>query len=58
MKQILVWLFKSFFYLIPAALIVAGTYLFVGYVPEYAAILSTIWMVIVSAVYIIFNRWH
>ncbi len=58
MKRILVWFFKSFFYLIPAAIIVAGIYLFVRYVPDYAAILSSIWMVAVSVVYIIFNRWY
>lgn len=58
MKRILVWFLKSFFYLIPAALIVACIYLFVRYVPDYAAILSSIWMVAVSVVYIIFNRWY
>lgn len=52
------WLIQSFFYLIPAVLIVAGIYIFVRFIPNYAAILSALWIVIVSIVYIKYNKWY
>jgi hypothetical protein len=57
MKRAILWLIQSFFYLVPAAVIVAGVYIFICFVPQYAALLSFIWVTVVSYVYIKFNRW-
>lgn len=58
MKRAILWLIQSFFYLVPAAVIVAGVYIFICFVPQYAALLSFAWIVVVSYVYIKFNRWY
>lgn len=58
MKRAFLWLIQSFFYLVPAVLIVAGIYIFVRFIPNYAAILSALWIVIVSIVYIKYNKWY
>lgn len=58
MKRAILWLIQSFFYLVPAAVIVAGVYIFICFVPHYAALLSFAWVVVVSYVYIKFNRWY
>lgn len=58
MKRLLLWLIQSFFYLVPAAVIVAGVYIFICFVPQYAALLSFAWVIVVSYVYIKFNRWY
>jgi hypothetical protein len=57
MKRAILWLIHSFFYLVPAAVIVAGVYIFICFVPQYAALLSFAWVIVVSYVYIKFNRW-
>lgn len=57
MKRAILWLIQSFFYLVPAAVIVAGVYIFICFVPQYAAFLSFAWVIVVSYVYIKFNRW-
>jgi len=58
MKRTILWLIQSFFYLVPAAVIVAGVYIFICFVPQYAALLSFTWVIVVSYVYIKFNRWY
>ena len=58
MKRAILWLLQSFFYLVPAAVIVAGVYIFICFVPQYAALLSFAWVIVVSYVYIKFNRWY
>jgi len=58
MKRAILWLIQSFFYLVPAAVIVAGVYIFICFVPQYAALLSFAWVIVVSFVYIKFNRWY
>ena len=58
MKRAILWLIQSFFYLVPAAVIVAGVYIFICFVPQYAALLSFAWIIVVSYVYIKFNRWY
>ncbi len=58
MKRAILWLIQSFFYLVPAAVIVAGVYTFICFVPQYAALLSFAWVIVVSYVYIKFNRWY
>ncbi len=58
MKRAILWLIQSFFYLVPAAVIVAGLYIFICFVPQYAALLSFAWVIVVSYVYIKFNRWY
>ncbi len=58
MKRTILWLIQSFFYLVPAAVIVAGVYIFICFVPQYAALLSFAWVIVVSYVYIKFNRWY
>lgn len=58
MKRAFLWLIQSFFYLVPAVLIVAGIYIFVRFIPNYAAILSALWIVIVSIVHIKYNKWY
>lgn len=57
MKRDILWLIQSFFYLVPSAVIVAGVYIFICFVPQYAALLSFAWVIVVSYVYIKFNRW-
>ena len=57
MKRAILWLIQSFFYLVPSAVIVAGVYIFICFVPQYAALLSFAWAIVVSYVYIKFNRW-
>lgn len=58
MKRAILWLVQSFFYLVPAAVIVAGVYIFIFFVPQYAALLSFAWVIVVNYVYIKFNRWY
>lgn len=58
MKRAILWLIQSFFYLVPATVIVAGVYIFICFVPQYAALLSFAWVIVVSYVYIKFNRWY
>jgi len=58
MKRVFLWLIQSFVYLIPAVVIVAGLYVFIRFIPEYAALLSITWVVVVSCVYIKYNRWY
>lgn len=58
MKQAILWLLKSFFYLVPALLIVIGIYLFVRFVPDYAALLSVAWVITISVIYIRYNKWY
>lgn len=58
MKCAILWLIQSFLYLVPAAVIVAGVYIFICFVPQYAALLSFAWVIVVSYVYIKFNRWY
>ncbi len=58
MKRAILWLIQSFFYLIPAAFIVAGIYLFVQFIPSYAAFLSLSWIIVVSFIYIKYNKWY
>jgi len=57
-KRVFLWLMQSFIYLIPAVLIVAGVYIFIRFISEYAAIISIIWVMVVSYVYIKYNRWY
>jgi len=57
MKRAILWLIQSFLYLVPSAVIVAGVYIFICFVPQYAALLSFAWVIVVSYVYIKFNRW-
>ncbi len=58
MKRAILWLLQSFFYLIPAAIIVAGVYIFIRFIPGYAALLSLSWIIIVSFIYIKYNKWY
>ena len=58
MKRAILWLIQSFLYLLPAEVIVAGVYIFICFVPQYAALLSFAWVIVVSYVYIKFNRWY
>jgi len=57
-KRVFLWLMQSFIYLIPAVLIVAGVYIFIRFISEHAAIISIIWVMVVSYVYIKYNRWY
>ncbi len=58
MKRAILWLIQSFFYLVPAAVIVAGVYIFICFFRQYAALFSFAWVIVVSYVYIKFNRWY
>ncbi len=58
MKRAILWLIQSFFYLIPVAIIGAGIYVFVRFIPSYAALLSLLWIIIVSYIYIKYNKWY
>lgn len=58
MKRTILWLLQSFFYLIPAAIIVTGVYLFIRFTPGYAAPISIFWVIIVSLIYIKYNKWY
>jgi len=46
------------FYLVPAAIIVAGVYVFIRFIPGYAAPLILLWVIIVSLVYVRYNKWY
>ncbi|HGH4686365.1 hypothetical protein LWT02_05075 [Enterobacter bugandensis] len=58
MKQAMLWLLKSFFYLVPALLIVIGIYLFVRFVPGHDALLSIVWVIAISVIYVKYNKWY
>lgn len=58
MKKILLWLLHSFVYLVPAFFIVAGAFIFIRFIPDYSTPITIIWIVIVSFVYIKYNRWY
>lgn len=58
MKQAILWFLQSYIYLIPLALIVAGTYIFARFIPDYFGILTFLWLIIVSFFYIKYNRWY
>ena len=58
MKRAILWLIQSFFYLVPAAVIGAGVYIFIRFTPSYAAFLSLSWIIIVSFIYIKYNKWY
>ncbi len=58
MKKALLWLIQSFIYLIPLAVVVVGIYIFVRFMPNYAALLSISWVIVVSFIYIKYNRWY
>lgn len=58
MKRAILWLMQSFFYLVPAAIILVGIYVFVRFLPEHAAWLSFIWVIVVSFIYIKYNKWY
>lgn len=58
MKRVLLCLIQSFFDLIPFAVIMAGLYIFIRFIPEHAGLLSISWVAIVSYVYIKYNRWY
>jgi len=58
MKRVFLRLIQSSFYLVPIAVIVAGLYIFIRFIPEYAAFLSITWVIVISCVYIKYNRWY
>lgn len=58
MKRVFLWLIQSFVYLIPAAVIVVGLYMFIRFIPEHAVFLSITLVFVVSYVYIRYNRWY
>jgi len=58
MKRAIIWLLQSFFYLVPIVLIVSGIYIFVRFIPSHSALLSILWLFIVSFVYIKYNKWY
>ncbi len=58
MKKILLWFIHSFIYLVPACFIVAGVFIFIKFIPNYSAPLIILWIIIVSFVYIKYNRWY
>ena len=58
MKRVLLWLIQSFIYLTPLAAVVVGIYIFVRFMPNYAAFLSISWVIVVSFIYIKYNRWY
>lgn len=57
MKRAIMWLLQSFFYLVPAVTIAIGIYIFVRFIPDYAAFLSLSWIILVSFLYIKYNKW-
>lgn len=58
MKRVILWLIQSIFYLVPAVIILAGIYIFVRFIPGYAALLSFTWVIFVSFIYIKYNKWY
>ncbi|VEI61398.1 Uncharacterised protein [Serratia rubidaea] len=58
MKRAILWLVQSFFYLVPAIVIVLGVYVFIKFTPDYAAVLSLSWVILVSFAYIKYNKWY
>ncbi|MXP54100.1 hypothetical protein FD737_13570 [Pantoea sp. Seng] len=57
-QRALLWLLQSLIYLIPLAAVVAGIYIFVRFMPNYAAFLSISLVIVVSFIYIKYNRWY
>lgn len=56
MKRALLWLLHSFSDWIAIAVIVAGIYLFISFVPQHATLLSVAWIVTISYLYIRYSR--
>lgn len=50
--------FEVVFYLVPALLIVIGIYMFVRFIPGHAALLSVVWVIVISVIYVKYNKWY
>ena len=58
MKKILIFLWEAHSHLVPIALILAGAFLFIRFIPDYSGRLTFLWFLIVSYFYIKYNRWY
>lgn len=57
-KRAIIWVLQSHICLLPFALILVGAYIFLRFIPHHAALLVVLWVIIVSVVYIKYNRWY
>lgn len=58
MKRAILWLLQSYIYLIPLALILAGAYIFARFIPGYFGMLTLLWLIIVTYLYVKYYRWY
>lgn len=58
MKKLLLFLWGAHSHLVPIALILAGAFLFIQFIPNYSGTLTFLWFIIVSYFYIKYNRWY
>lgn len=56
MKKFFLFLWGAHSHLVPIALILAGAFLFVRFVPDYSGTLTFVWFIIVSYLYLKYNR--
>lgn len=58
MKKIFLLLWGAHSHLVPIAIILAGVFLFIEFIPDYSGVLTFIWFIIVSFLYLKYNRWY
>ncbi len=58
MKKLFFFLWGAHSHLVPIALILAGVFLFIKFIPDYSGVLTFIWFIIVSFLYLKYNRWY
>lgn len=56
MKRALVWIVQSCMNLLPVVVLIAGTWLFLTFLPEYSLALIVLWLVVIACVWITYSR--
>lgn len=56
MKRALVWIVQSCMNLLPVVVFIAGTWLFLTYLPGYSLALIVIWLVVIICGWFNYNR--
>lgn len=56
MKRALVWIVQSCMNLLPVVVLIAGTWLFLTFLPEYSLALIVLWLVVIGGVWITYSR--
>ena len=58
MKRFFLFLWGAHSHLVPIALILAGALLFIKFIPGYSGVLTFIWFLVVSYLYLKYNKWY